>query len=80
VISHQVLAVDGDVVTCTQMTSDDHGTPLRVDRTRLRFLDPGRPGRSPRGAGFAIESQYGGWSHEPLGPGSPEIVTVATAC
>jgi hypothetical protein len=68
------------VVTSTETTSDDHGTPLRVDRTTLRFLDLAALAGLLEEAGFAIESQYGGWSHEPFRPGSPEIVTGATAC
>ena len=77
VVSHQVLSVDGDVVTFTETTSDPDGTPLRVDRTTLRFLGLPDLAGLLTDAGFALHRQYGGWSGEPFGPGSREIVTVA---
>jgi SAM-dependent methyltransferase len=76
-ISYQVESVAGDVVTLTETTSDPDGTPLRVDRAGLRFLDVGTLARFLADAGFAIEAQYGGWFREPLDSASPEIVTVA---
>lgn len=76
-VSHQVLSVDGDVVTFTETTSDPDGTPLRVDRTTLRFLGLPALAGLLTDAGFAVDRQYGGWSGEPFGPGSREIVTVA---
>jgi SAM-dependent methyltransferase len=77
VVSHQVLSVDDDVVTFTQTTSDPDGTPLRVDRTTLRFLGLPVLAGLLTDAGFAVDRQYGGWSGQPFGPGSREIVTVA---
>jgi SAM-dependent methyltransferase len=81
-VSHHVESVIGDVVTMTETTSDADGTPLRVDRGSLRFLDEAAIARFLSAAGFAIETQYGGWSGEALSPTSPEIITIArlTGC
>jgi SAM-dependent methyltransferase len=76
-VSHQVESVAGDVVTLTETTSDADGSPLRVDRASLRFLDEASLARFLSEAGFAIETQYGGWSGEALSPTSPEIITIA---
>jgi ubiquinone/menaquinone biosynthesis C-methylase UbiE len=76
-VSHEVESVVGDVVTLSETTSDPDGTPLRVDRATLRFLDVETLAHFLADAGFAIEVQYGGWFGEPLGPASPEIVTIA---
>jgi SAM-dependent methyltransferase len=74
---HEVEAVTGDVVTLTETTADADGTPLRVDRARLRFLDVHVLADFLADAGFVIEAQYGGWLREPLVPTSREIVTIA---
>ena len=76
-VSHEVESVAGDVVTLTETTSDPGGAPLRVDRASLRFLDVDTLAGFLNGAGFEIETQYGSWSREPLGPSSPEIITIA---
>ncbi len=76
-ISYEVESVVGDVVTLTETTSDPDGTPLRVDRGSLRFLDIDTLSGFLADAGLWIEAQYGGWAREPLDPRSPEIITVA---
>lgn len=76
-ISYQVESVVGNLVTLTETTSDPDGTPLRVDRADLCFLDLDTLARFLVDAGFAIEAQYGGWFREPLDSASPEIITVA---
>jgi SAM-dependent methyltransferase len=76
-ISYQVEAVVGDVVTLTETTSDPNGTPLRVDRASLRFLDLDTLAAFLSDSGFTIEAQYGGWFREPLTQTSPEIITIA---
>jgi SAM-dependent methyltransferase len=76
-IWHEVEAVAEDVVTFTETTGDEDGTPLRVDRASLRFLDVDALADFLADAGFVIEVQYGGWLHQPLDPASPEIVTIA---
>ncbi len=79
-ISHRVEAVDGDVVTLTETTSDgEAGTTLRIDRASLRFLDVDPLGVFLREAGFDSEERFGGWLREPLGPRSREIITIARA-
>ncbi len=76
-VSHEVESVVGDIVTLTETTSDADGTPLRVDRASLRFLDADTLDAFLADAGFEIEERYGGWRREPFEPASPEIVTVA---
>jgi SAM-dependent methyltransferase len=76
-VSHEVESVVGDIVTFTETTSDADGTPLRVDRASLRFLDATALAGFIANTGFAIEAQYGDWNQEPLVPTSPEIITIA---
>jgi hypothetical protein len=78
-VSYEVEAVVGDVVTVTETTSDRDGTPLRVDRARLRFLEVDALAAFLSDAGFRVEAQYGDWSRAPLTRTSPEIITIAHA-
>ncbi len=78
-ISHEVESVIDDVVTLIETTSDPDGSPLRVDRGSLRFLDPAALTRRLTEAGLEIDRQYGGWHREPLRRDSREIVTIARA-
>lgn len=78
-ISHAVESIAGDVVTVTETTSDPNGTPLRVDRAAMRFLDIDTLARLLADSGLTIEAQYGGWFREPLDRASPEVVTIAGA-
>lgn len=50
-----------------------------MDRASLRFLGADRLAAFLAEAGFGVEAQYGDWSRAPLGPSSPEIVTIARA-
>ncbi len=52
---HEVESVAGDVVTLTETTSGPDGTPLRVDRASLRFLDVDALAGFLAAAGFEIE-------------------------
>lgn len=76
-VAHQVESVVGDVVTLTETTSDPDGTPLRVDRASLRFLDVPTLGEFLAEAGFAIEARYGDWRRGPVTDDSSEIITIA---
>lgn len=76
-VTYDVESVVEDVVTFTETTRDADGDPLRTDRARLRFLDVDTLGEYLAAAGFRVEAQYGSWSREPLGPKSPEIITIA---
>ena len=73
---HEVEDVSGDVVTLTETTGDSQGTPLRIDRARLRFLSVGALHQCVTRAGLSVVAQYGGWSREPLTEMSPEIITI----
>jgi SAM-dependent methyltransferase len=74
---HHVESVVGDVVTLTETTADPDGSPLRVDRASLRFLDVDALAGFLADAGFELEAQYGGWHREPLDRASAEIITIA---
>jgi SAM-dependent methyltransferase len=76
-VTYEVHAVEGDVVTFSETTSDPDATVLRVDRGRLRFLGPDALTRVLVDAGFTVDAQYGGWSGEKLETTSREIVTFA---
>ena len=76
-VSYDVEAVEDDVVTLTETTSSADGTPLRVDRASLRFLDAEELDTFLSDAAFDVEARYGGWRREPLAPESTELVTVA---
>jgi SAM-dependent methyltransferase len=76
-VTYEVQAVEGDVVTFTETTSDPEGTVLRVDRGRLRFLDRDALTRFLFEVGFTVDAQYGGWFGETLDQTSREIVTFA---
>jgi SAM-dependent methyltransferase len=76
-VSYEVESVVADLVTVTEATSDRRGAPSRLDRATLRFLDIDTLARFLATAGFQIEAQYGGWSHEPLDTTSAEIITIA---
>ena len=74
---HEVEEVAGDLVTLTETTGDVKGTPVRVDRASLRFLDADALGDFLTDAGLLIDVQYGGWFGEPLESTSAEIITLA---
>jgi ubiquinone/menaquinone biosynthesis C-methylase UbiE len=76
-ISYEVLDVTGDVVTLTETTSDRDGEPLRVDRGRLRFLDPDTLATCLDDAGFAVEARFGGWERQPFSGASHELIVIA---
>jgi SAM-dependent methyltransferase len=76
-VAHRVESVLGDVVTLTETTGDADGTPLRVDRASLRFLDVPTLTGFLADAGFAVEAQYGDWRRGPVTDDSTEIITIA---
>jgi len=78
-VSADVPASTGTVVTFTGTTASRDGTVLWVDRTSLRFLDPGPLAVFLTEAAFEIEAQYGDWDRGPITTSSREIVTVARA-
>lgn len=76
-ISYDVLDVTDGVVTLTENTSTRDGTPLRVDRGRLRFVGGKALDAFLDQAGFGIAAQFGGWDRSPVTPESPFTVTLA---
>ncbi|MFF9374414.1 class I SAM-dependent methyltransferase [Streptomyces griseoluteus] len=49
----------------------------RTGRNTLRFLGPGELDRFLAEAGLRTVARYGDWDRSPLGPASPEIITIA---
>lgn len=76
---HEVENVTGDVVTFTETTASADGAVLRMDRSRLRFLDVAAVGAFLRAAGFEIQSQRGDWQGGSVTDRSREIITIAVA-
>jgi SAM-dependent methyltransferase len=74
---NEAESVDGDVVTVTETIAEPGGAVLRVGRQQLRFFD--RPGLNAflAEAGFAVETQYGGWDLVPITDQSGRIITIA---
>ena len=74
---YRVDTVDGDVVTFTGFVGNAAGEVLRTEQTALRFLDVATLNAFLTETGFAIDAQYGDWDGTPVGPDSPEIITIA---
>jgi SAM-dependent methyltransferase len=76
-MAHQVeLPVRGDLVSFTTTYSSPAWERPQVSRSTLRFLDAERLSEFLTGAGLVIGEQYGDWDRSPLGPASPEIITI----
>jgi SAM-dependent methyltransferase len=78
-IVYNVEDVTDDIITLTESTTTPDGEALRVDRTRMRFLDRGDLNERLTAAGFAIQAQYGDWDSTPWTTQSREIITIAAA-
>lgn len=76
---HEVEKVDGPLVTFSETVARPDGTPLRVDRTTLRFHTPETLNPFLVAAGFTVEQQFGDWERGPLTAASREVVTIARA-
>ncbi|MGA7669821.1 MAG: class I SAM-dependent methyltransferase [Nitrolancea sp.] len=77
-VSYDVLDVSGDVVRLTEtLTGRWWESGRRTDFGELRFMAPEVLARFLDEAGFVIEEQFGDWQRHPIGPTSPEIITIA---
>lgn len=76
-LSYEVESVDGDIVRLAETTSEPDGTPLRTDRSGLRFLDAKTLDAFLAESGFAVEHRSGDWSGGPFTPASATIITIA---
>ncbi|MBI1185905.1 MAG: methyltransferase domain-containing protein [Alphaproteobacteria bacterium] len=72
-----IVPFDGEVVTFTHTFSSPDWPAPRVSRSTLRFLGADALAAALATAGLRIETQHGDWDRAPLGPGSPEIITLA---
>jgi SAM-dependent methyltransferase len=70
------LPVQADRVSFTATYSSPSWERPQVSRSTLRFLDADALSGFLAGAGLEAEEQYGDWDRSPLGPASPEIITV----
>ena len=79
-MSHEVNAVEGEVVSfTTTYTSPDWDRP-QLNRSTLRFLDQKSLSVFLSDAALLVEVQYGDWDRKPLTETSPEIITIARRC
>ena len=76
-INYDVLDVTDGVVTLTENTSTRDGTPIRVDRGQLRFVEQEALGRFLPQAGFEIAAQFGDWDRSLSTRSSTFTVTLA---
>ncbi|MEU9123110.1 class I SAM-dependent methyltransferase [Streptomyces sp. NPDC048506] len=74
---HEVESVVGDVVTFSGTTAEPAGAVLRVERTRLRFLDVTTLDAFLAEADLVVEARYGDWDRGPVTGTSREIITIA---
>lgn len=75
---HEVLSVDGELVSFTEnFASDSWDRPL-VSRSTLRFLPAALLDRFLADAGFCVDERYGDWDRSPFTPTAREIITVAS--
>lgn len=74
----EVTSVDGGLVTFDGHTVLEGGVD-RVSTSTLRFRDQREVLGSVERAGFEQVTVHGGWAGEPVGPGTTELVVVATA-
>ncbi len=74
---HEVLAVDGDLVSySTTYTSESWVEPVTFQSAQ-RFHDADTVSSYLQAAGLAIDEQFGHWDTRPFTDTSPEIVTIA---
>ena len=77
-MSRRVTApFDGRVVSFSHTFDSDAWDRPRVSHSTLRFLDRAALDVALAQAGLTIEAQFGDWDRSPLGPASPEIITIA---
>jgi SAM-dependent methyltransferase len=74
---YTIDAVTGDVVSFSETTTEQDGTPLRHDSCDLRFLEVTDLNRLLAESGLAVEAQYGDWDRSPITSASREIITIA---
>ncbi|MEU9921352.1 class I SAM-dependent methyltransferase [Streptomyces griseoluteus] len=67
----------GGLVGFTETYTCESWPAPRVGRNTLRFLGPGELDRFLAEAGLRTVARYGDWDRSPLGPASPEIITIA---
>ena len=77
-MAHQVaLPVAGDLVSFSTTYSSPDWERSHVSRSTLRFLDAEALSVFLTCAGLTVDEQYGDWDRSPLGPASPEIITIS---
>ncbi len=74
----EVTAVGDGAVGFTHHYTFPDGDEL-LSAAVLRFRTEDQVRSSVQGAGFRVESIYGGWHHEPVGSGDGELLVIARA-
>jgi SAM-dependent methyltransferase len=72
-----VSPFDGRTVSFTHTFTSPVWDRPQLSRSTLRFLDAPQLAAFLRGAGLAVEAQFGDWDRTPLTDSSPEIITIA---
>ena len=72
--------VAGQLVTFTSRFTSSAWDVAQLSQSTLRFLDNASLVSFLKGAGLAIDEQFGDWDRSPLSETSPEIITVARRC
>ena len=78
-MSHQVDAVDDELVSFTTTYTSARWDAPKLSRSTLRFLARESLASFLDAAGFGVEEQYGYWDRTPVTTVSPEIITIARA-
>jgi SAM-dependent methyltransferase len=73
-----VVAVDGDVATYTWANVLPDGDVIE-GRDSLRFRSEAQLRANLTASGFDVRQLFGGWQRQPVGPGTGELVVVASA-
>jgi SAM-dependent methyltransferase len=72
-----VSPFDGRTVSFTHTFTSSAWDGPQLSQSTLRFLDAPQLAAFLRGAGLAVEAQFGDWGRTPLADSSPEIITIA---
>lgn len=77
IVTNVEAPFDGRTVTFSHTFSGKHPSLPQASRSTLRFLGPEALAALLAANGLEIDAQFGDFTGRPLGPTSPEIITIA---